>query len=224
MKRHRGRQLGRYLSDYVVFDLETTGVNIHRDTIIEISAVKVENGRVAGEFTSLVNPHRHIPEGASAINHITDDMVKDAPDLKEAVSAFLDFAGDSVLVGHNIHNFDINFIYDAAWELLGKEIGNDYVDTLFLARKCLPQLEHHTLRDVSSYFGIDTEGAHRALQDCRMTQECYERLGGLLQDAPAVSEGPLCPLCGRELRKRKGRFGEFYGCSGFPHCRYTRNV
>lgn len=223
--RNKGKRLKSYTPDYVVFDLETTGISVQRDTIIEISAIKVEGGMVKEEYTTLVNPHRHIPAAATAVNGITDEMVANAPDLKYVMGTFLDFIGKSVLVGHNIHTFDTNFVYDAALGLLGKEVRNDYVDTLYMARQCLPQLAHHTLGDVSDYFHINTAGAHRALNDCRMNQQIYEEMGKLIsKDRSQMQAGPVCPLCGCGLIRRKGRYGEFYGCSSFPGCRYTKNI
>lgn len=173
----KGKKLTCYLPDYVVFDLETTGINSQRDSIIEISAVRVCAHEKVAEYSTLVNPGRKIPASATAVNGITNAMVADAPAIREAMEGFLEFVGDSVLVGHNIHSFDMKFVYDAAFSELGREVPNDYVDTLFLARRCLPELSHHRLTDVSDYFHIATEGAHRALNDCIMNMQCYEELG-----------------------------------------------
>ncbi|MGN1180389.1 MAG: exonuclease domain-containing protein [Suilimivivens sp.] len=228
IQRNKGKRLSRYAEDYVVFDLETTGINQEKDEIIEISAVKVKNHRIVEEFSTLVNPGRHIPAAATAVNGITDDMVADAPDIGTVMEKFLAFIGNNILVGHNIHTFDTNFVYDAALSCLGKEVKNDYIDTLYMARKYLPQLSHHRLTDVAEHFHLQTEGAHRALFDCMMNQGCYEELGKLMEakkrEEPETEEEPCCPYCGCELVLRKGRFGMFYGCSAFPGCRYTRNV
>lgn len=229
IQRNKGKRLNSYTGDYVVFDLETTGINQERDAIIEISAVKVKDHKIVEEFSTLVNPGRHIPPAATAVNGITDDMVADAPDLKTAMESFLEFIGDNILVGHNIHTFDTNFAYDAAWNYLGKELKNDYIDTLYMARRCLPELPHHKLTDVAAHFGLQTIGAHRALFDCMMNQGCYEEMGKLMEQKKKDSqfedeEDICCPVCGGELVLRKGRFGMFYGCSGFPRCRYTRNI
>lgn len=220
MKSHKGKRLVKYMPDYVVFDLETTGVNVIKDDIIEISAVKVLGGKVADTFSTLVNPGRPIPYYATQVNGITDEMVEDAPDIREALADFLTFAGDAVLVGHNIQSFDLNFVSNAAEGLFGKTVENDYIDTLYMARSCLPELSHHKLVDVASYFHISAEGAHRALCDCIMNQKCYEEMGKL----QANQKLELCPKCGGELRKRNGKFGEFFGCSNYPACRYTRNI
>ncbi len=211
----------------MVFDLETTGINPEMDAIIEISAVKVEKHKIVEEFSTLVNPGRHIPAGATAVNGITDYMVKDAPDIETAMKEFLEFIGNHVLVGHNIHTFDMNFVYNAALHFPDQEVKNDYIDTLYMARRCLPELPHHKLTDVAAHFGLQTEGAHRALFDCMMNQSCYEELGKLLEKRKKDGrdeEEQSCPWCGGMLMLRKGKFGMFYGCSGYPACRYTRNV
>lgn len=247
--RNKGRRLNEYVKDYIVFDLETTGFRPGLDEIIEISAVKVKNSEIIDTYSTLVKPSIRIPASATRVNGITNEMVKDAPEIGEALEGFVDFVETEILVGHNIHSFDTNFIYDAAMEVFGEGIYNDYIDTLYMAKSCLPQLKHHKLGDISEYFGISTEGAHRALNDCVMNQKCYEKMGPLLevqmqQAVPkkkksvqkiekeqtgqmsaeqlwAVLENS-CPECGGMLKKRKGRYGEFWGCQNYPGCRYTR--
>lgn len=219
-EKNRGKRLVTYVKDYVVFDLETTGVNAAEDEIIEISGIKVKDGEVADTFSTLVNPGRRIPAQATAVNGITDEMVKDAPRIGPALSDFLEFAGKEVLVGHNIHTFDLNFICNGAAKHLGRIVDNDYIDTLFMARSCLPQLRHHKLVDVAAHFQISQEGAHRALNDCMMNQQCFEALAKLQETMPLN----LCPKCGGELVERSGKFGRFWGCSNFPDCRYTKNI
>lgn len=221
--RNKGRKLNEYVKDYVVFDLETTGFRFDSDEIIEISAVKVLDHRVVDTYSTLVRPTIRIPASATKVNHITNDMVSGAPELAEALEGFVDFVETGILVGHNIHNFDMNFVYDAAMQVFQTGIYNDYIDTLHLAKNCLPQMNHHRLSDVAEYFGISTEGAHRALNDCVINQKCYELLGALVKEQPPVKPEQSCPECGGVLVKRKGRYGEFLGCSSFPRCRYTRN-
>ncbi|MBD5485587.1 MAG: DNA polymerase III subunit epsilon [Lachnospiraceae bacterium] len=225
LSRKPGKKLNTYVSDYVVFDLETTGVSCNSDDVVEISAIKVIGGEVVDEFTTLVNPGRPIPYHASEVNGITDDMVKDSPFFEEVLFDFLEFVGDSVLVGHNIHTFDMKFLYRDAERFWGETIGNDYIDTLQIARIYLPQLSHYKLVDLAKYYGISTVGAHRALNDCRMNQIVFEQLAKEManpsEDAKAVKK---CPKCGNVLRKRKGRYGEFWGCMSYPGCTYTRNI
>ena len=215
----RGKLLKDYVADYTVFDLETTGVHTDYDSIIEISAVKVTGGKVADTFSSLVNPGRPIPYGATKVNGISDEMVADEPPIDIVFPKFMEFIGEDILVGHNIHSFDMKFIWRVAEEMYGKTIGNDYIDTLSMARKCLPQLAHHKLVDIAVYYQISTAGAHRALNDCLMNQQCFE----LMAKEKIVYAEKVCPRCGSELRRRNGRYGEFFGCSGFPACRYTEN-
>ncbi len=222
MENKGGRVRNESLSDFVVFDLETTGINCNTDRIIEISAIKVLNGQAAEDFSTLVNPGCRIPYNASQVNGITDDMVADAPSIEDVLPEFLDFIGELPLAGHNIHSFDMKFINRDCKRYFGRVVENDYVDTLKLARACLPELKHHTLTDLAAYFGISTEGAHRALNDCRMTLSVYENLGRLIQDKPDTIR--KCPKCGDILIKRKGRYGMFWGCNGYPECRYTQNI
>ncbi len=214
------KRLVKYVPDYVVFDLETTGISCANDQIIEISAVKAAGGKVVDTFSTLVNPQCAIPYSATRVNGITDEMVAEAPCIQEALEGFLAFIKGHVLVGHNIHSFDLKFIYRDAQELFGQDVANDYIDTLYMARSCLPQLAHHKLTDLASYFQIDAEGAHRALNDCMMNQKCYEAMAKIQGEM----ELEICPRCGGELKKRSGKFGEFFGCSNYPKCRYTKNI
>lgn len=215
-----GKKQNDYVPSYVVFDLETTGINPKLDAIIEISAVKVLNHQVVDTFSSLVNPERPIPYGATQINGITDEMVAKEPVLGNILPGFLEFIGDNVLVGHNIHSFDMKFIWNATELLYKKTVTNDYIDTLQMAKQCLPKLPHYKLVDIASYYHISTDGAHRALNDCMMNQKCFEHLAEELKKHPPK----LCPKCGGILMRRSGKFGEFWGCSEYPQCRYTRNI
>ena len=217
-----GDKLDKYVSDYTVFDLETTGVSPQTDKVIEISAIKVRNGKAVGEFSSLVNPMRNIPYGATRVNGITDEMVADKPVFEKVLGDFLDFVEDDILVGHNIHDFDMKFIHRDCKAFFRMFLGNDYIDTLPLARKCLPQLGHHKLTDLAMYYKISINGAHRALNDCRMNQLVFERLGAELKNGTTAPK--ICPRCGGSLKLRNGKFGSFLGCSSYPNCRYTENI
>ena len=219
-----GKLLHTYVKDYVIFDLETTGISSAKDEVVEISAIKVLDGKVVDEFSTLVNPCMHIPFYASDVNGITDDMVADAPTFDKALEDFLAFAGDHVLVGHNIHTFDTKFIWRDAERFFGKTIGNDYVDTLQIAQAYLPELHHYKLTDLAGHYGIDSAGAHRALNDCRMNQKVFECLAKEMEHpSEAAASVQKCPRCGCVLRLKSGRYGDFWGCTGYPACRYTRN-
>ena len=223
----QGKLLNEYIEDYVVFDLETTGVSPYNDEVIEISAVKARKGKVVEEFSELVNPKRTILFAASRVNNITDDMVSDAPFFDEVLRHFLEFVGEDVLVGHNIQSFDMKFIYRDCERYFHQLITNDYVDTLILAKRCFPEWRHRRLGDLADYYGISTQGAHRALADCRMNQRVFELLGKEMNTEKKKtldSNVKTCPLCNLPLKKRNGRYGEFWGCTGFPNCRYTENI
>ena len=226
LENKRGRQLYIYTPDYVLFDLETTGISCMTDEVIEISAVKVRNGEVTDEFSELVNPGRPIPYAASMVNHITDQMVEDAPQFAQVLEQFLAFTEKDVLVGHNIGSFDMQFLYRDCERYLGQVLTNDYIDTLSLAKTVFPSWRHRRLSDLAEYYGISTMGAHRALADCLMNQKVYENLGKELTalNGKGTDTMKICPKCQMPMKKRSGRYGEFWGCTGFPKCRYTENI
>ena len=176
MAKAGGNLLNTYVADYVVFDLETTGISPKTDEVVEISAVKVEHGKVTDEFSTLVNPKQRIPYGASRVNGITDDMVAEAPFFEQVLEEFLEFIKGFVLVGHNIARFDMNFLYRDVEKYFERSLPNNYIDTLQMARRELPDLEHHRLTDLAEYYEISAEGAHRALNDCRMNQQVFEKM------------------------------------------------
>ena len=172
----KGSSIPKYLSDYCVLDLETTSIFVTSAEIVEISVIKVRGGNVVAEFSRLVNPACKIPAEATAVNNITDDMVKDEPMLKDVIDDFLAFVGDDVILGYNNAGFDMNLMYDKVMLLRGKAFGNDYIDLMYAARRTLPDLENHKLETLSKYYGLDTVGEHRALKDCYLTKDCYEKL------------------------------------------------
>ena len=225
LSRHTGKKLNTYIKDYVIFDLETTGISCNNDEVVEISAIKVVDGEIIDEFTSLVNPGMPIPFYASEVNGITDDMIKNSPRFEEVFADFIEFVGDFVLVGHNIHTFDMKFLYRDAERFWEKMLNNDYIDTLQIARAYLPQLNHHRLTDLAEYYDIETEGAHRALNDCRMNQKVFECLHKEMEDpSDEYKKAKKCPLCGNLLKRRNGKFGAFWGCTSYPDCKYTEDI
>lgn len=170
----KGHGMKTHVSDYCVVDLETTGVFIRSARIIEISAIKVRDDRVSGEYSVLINPGCPIPPDATAVNNITDGMVKDCPGIDEVIDSFAAFIGDDVIIGYNNASFDMNLLYDARMELRGLPFSNNYIDVLYASRKCLPQLDNHRLETVSKYYALDTAGEHRGLKDCYLTKSVYD--------------------------------------------------
>ena len=161
---------------YVVFDLETTGLSPFKDEIIEIGAVRVDkDGKIIETFTTLVKPSKPVSEFIQNLTGITNEMLEDAPSIYTALPRFTDFAGDNVLVGHNV-TFDIAFVQKKA--KIYKEINflNAYIDTLSLAKKVYPNLKSYKLQDLIKEFDLKTYAAHRALADVVATQQLYELL------------------------------------------------
>lgn len=191
---YKGCGVGRHMDSYCIVDLETTGIIVRSAKIIEISAVRVRDNRITDRYSRLVHPSCPIPAEASAVSHISDDMVKDCPCLDEVIDSFTEFAGEDVIVGYNNAGFDINLLYDALMTLRGRPFPNDYIDLLHAARRCLPVLSDHRLETVCGYYGIDTEGEHRALKDCLLTKAVYDSLYRDFGDAAFVRrEGSRAP-------------------------------
>ena len=121
----------------------------------------------------------------------------------------------------------MKFLYRDCEKYYKQTLTNDYVDTLKLAKMVFPNWKHRRLSDLADYYGISTQGAHRALADCRMNQKVFELLAKEMEGAGTLKSKPgikLCPGCGLPMQKRNGRFGEFWGCTGFPDCRCTENI
>lgn len=213
------------IKDYVLFDIETTGLSPDTDAIIELSALKVYNHEVVDQFSTLINPGIHIPYSASSINGITDDMVKDSPDIAKGLQAFIKFVGSFILVGHNIIRFDLKFIQRDAVIYTGKRIENDYLDTLIIAKRYLPELESHSLESLSDYYDISYEDAHRALADCHINKKVYDCLIREMENpSDAAKKVKVCPRCGNIMKKRSGIYGEFWGCASYPDCKCTISI
>ena len=168
----KGKSLIEDLSDYTVVDIETTGMDWNFCNILEISSLKVRNKKIVGEFSELINPHEPIPYFIRNLTGITDEMVYNAPELKEVLIKFREFLKDDIIVGHNV-NFDVNFLYDNFINVLNEPLTNNFVDTLRISRKLLPELEHHKLDNLIEYYDIKARDKHRALNDCILTNEVY---------------------------------------------------
>ncbi len=158
--------------DYVVFDFETTGMQPAINKIIEIGAVKVVNGNIAGVFNTLVNPDQFIPYYIVNITHITNDMIKDKRTIDKVLPEFVSFIGDLPLVAHNAR-FDMSFLLSNA-KKQHIEINNSVLDTLYLSRKFNKECAKHNLAYLTNYFNINLKNAHRAYFDALATNELYK--------------------------------------------------
>lgn len=158
---------------FVCVDVETTGLEPKKDRIIEIGAVRVEEGRVTGEWESLVNPERELTEKITALTGISDEQLAEAKKISEVLPGLLDFLGERPLLGHSVH-FDFAFLKRAAArEKLAFE--RQGIDTLKIARKYLKELESRSLGALCRYYEIPHK-AHRALDDARATTALYGKL------------------------------------------------
>lgn len=164
---------GQSLDDtFVVFDIETTGLSKETESITEIGAVKVVDGKIIDRFSTFVNPERLIPAEITKLTGITNEMVADAPVITEILPKFLEFCQDAVLVAHNA-NFDTGFIRLNAERKCGIEVKNTVLDTLELSRSLLPELKKHKLDIICEQLGVSLEGHHRAVNDAEATAEVF---------------------------------------------------
>ena len=160
--------------NYVCVDLETTGVNVKWNKIIEIGAVKVINGQVVDKFSTLINPGTAISPYITTLTGISDSMVENAPKIEQVLPKFVEFMGENTLLGHNLM-FDFGFLKQNAANLK-ISFEKKGVDTLKISRKVLSQLESRKLDYLCEYFGIADENHHRALNDAEVTVKLYELL------------------------------------------------
>ena len=171
-------------NNYVVFDMETTGLSTKSCEIIQLAGIRVIDGIVRDEFFTLVHPVGSIPTEASKINHIEDKDVVSAPTLYNVLADFWSFVGSSMLVGYNIAKFDLPILKRDLMSELGIDINNEFVDVLKMARNANLPTTNLKLTTVADYFGIPISGAHNALVDCKITNSCFEAL--LTKTMPTV--------------------------------------
>lgn len=171
---------------FICFDIETTGLSAARDKITEIGAVKVENGVITDTFSTFANPEMPIPQKITQLTSITDDMVKDAPSQSEAVGAFLEFAGDNVLVAHNAP-FDTSFIAKAC-EDMGREYNYTSIDTVAISRAILTDIKNCKLDTVAKFLRLGDFNHHRATDDAEMLARIFINLCQRLTDDYGITK------------------------------------
>ncbi len=158
-------------SEFIIFDIETTGLSPNTCGITQIGALKYKNGEIIGEFSTFVDCGKPIPENIVRLTGITDDMVKGAPTEREAVESFLEFCGDRMLVAHNA-NFDISFIRRVADEN-NIPFDNTYLDTVALSRFINGDLKKHTLDTLAKYYNLGEFDHHKADADTDMLSKIF---------------------------------------------------
>ncbi len=190
-----GTRYPSFDDEMVVFDLETTGLSKNDCRIIEIGAVKIKGGEIVDKMDIFVDPECPIPEEITALTSITDEMVLGAPKEKEAIKAFLDFAGDRLLIAHNA-GFDAGFVRVAA-ERCGFEFSNTYLDTVGLSRYVNPELKKHKLDIIAEHYGLEEFHHHRASDDAETLARIFfvmlerlrsEGIGSFAEMVNAMSE------------------------------------
>jgi DNA polymerase-3 subunit epsilon len=170
----KGKSLLKLFDNFVVLDFETTGLDPIYDEIIEVGAIRVSNGIIDSEFSTLVKPDGKISSFVTDLTGITNKMVTDAPKIQDVLPSLLKFIGDSVVLGHNVH-FDINFLYDNCKEHLGISFTNDMLCTMRIARNAFKDIKFFKLSRLAHYFNVPA-GTHRALADCHCALGIYNAM------------------------------------------------
>ena len=178
------------LSDYVVLDLETTGLKPGEDRIIEIGMVKVADGEPCGEFSTLVNPEMPIPARITKITGITNEDVASAPLFSALAGQIVSFLGDSLVLGHNV-DFDLSFLVPAL-ESCGSRPSFTCLDTCALARKAFPELPNHKLDTLICSLSLSDGQTHRALDDVYCTLALFKKICAKYPDSPLLNAVYSC--------------------------------
>ena len=174
--------------DFVVFDIETTGLDPYKDKIIELAAVRVKKGRIENSYSSLINPEIPIPQITTEITGIKDSMLEDAPKIEEVLDKFLEFCKGSILIAHNA-SFDMGFMRQKSLKLK-REFNFGHIDTLQWCRSLLPNSRKHGLKEIGKLFGMDFRH-HRALDDTNVTAHIFLKLMEILKGKGAESLGDI---------------------------------
>ena len=165
-------------TEYIVFDIETTGLSQKKNKIIEIGAVKVNDGEEIDRFSEFINPEEPIPYSIEQLTSITDEMVMHAPTVDVILPKFLEFCGDDIVVAHNAA-FDTGFIKKNAKDL-GMKFDNTIMDTMTLSHVLLPELGKFTLDRVCKALNVKNEHHHRAVDDANATAKIFVKLYEML--------------------------------------------
>lgn len=154
---------------FVAIDVETTGLSPFANELIEVSAIKYEGNKKIDTFSTLIRPRVPIPYYITKITGITNDMVKNAPEVEQVMPELIRFVGDSAIVAHNA-NFDYKFIQNYSNNSFTK---NKVIDTVPIGRRLYPELPNHKLGTIARHIGITEDGFHRAEFDCECCAKIY---------------------------------------------------
>jgi len=219
--REKGKSLTSIPDNYTVIDIETTGLDPKYDEIIEIGAIRIRNGMIVDKFESLIKPDgylfyddsdnehfNYVDEFITELTGITNDMLHQAPDIKDVLPKFIEFIQDDILVGHNI-NFDINFLYDNLYTLLNFKLQNNFVDLMRLTRKIYSEFNNHKLITIATNLGLDINNHHRALGDCKITYECFLKLSDHINKNNIELYNSFKPYKSVDLKELKSNSNSF---------------
>ncbi|MBS1008420.1 exonuclease domain-containing protein [Leuconostoc suionicum] len=179
--------------DYIIFDIETTGLNKQNDDVIQLFALKIINDKVVDKINTFIKPKTNIPEKITYLTGIKNEDVYNAPSIDETINKFSLFIEGLPLIGHNIINFDLPFLSEKGLVLNG----NNIIDTVPLSTIKLPNLKNHRLPTLKKYFGIDNL-SHNALNDCETNLIIYKKLRDneleQIKNSPIVFDDRLAGL------------------------------
>ena len=165
-------RVNEYFDDYVVFDIETSGLNPNKDKIIEIGAIKYINNKKVEELSYLIDPEISLSEIITHVTGLTDKDLNGQKKIQEVLPKFLNFIDNLPLVGHNIR-FDYDFIEANIKKLNLNHMKNKIVDTLFLSRITIYDSKNHKLETLKKYLNLEYD-SHRAIVDCLTCNELYQ--------------------------------------------------
>ena len=177
--KQKGKNLMKFVDNYVLVDIETTGLSPIKDEIIEIGAIKVENNQIIDSYNQLIKIDRTLSPFITSLTGITNEMLQAGKQPHIVIQEFVNFAGENILIGHNV-NFDIGFLTHQSQKYLNHPISNDYIDTMYLARRIVPNSVNYKLGTLANLFDISYQGAHRGLKDVEITYEVYNHLRKVL--------------------------------------------
>lgn len=160
-------------TEFVVFDIETTGLSPATENITEIGAILVKGEQILDEFHTFADPEKPIPANITELTGITNEMVKDAPTQEQAIRAFKGFVDNRIVIAHNAASFDVNFI-KVVGERIGVDFECEYIDTLPLAQNLLTDLKKHKLDVVAEHYNLGDFNHHRATDDAKMLFEIFK--------------------------------------------------
>lgn len=173
--RQKGREVPKFLKDYTLIDIETTGLVPYRDRVTELGGIKVRNNEIVDQYSHLTaySGDNSVPKFITQLNGITEEkIVNEGVPVDEAIHDFRNFIGDDIIIGYNV-NFDLNFVYDLSKKFGESKLSNNYVDVLRFARVYFPK-KHNRLLDVMQRLGIAQVEQHRGLDDSIDTKKVYD--------------------------------------------------